>query len=160
MTVPQRKNVPNCDYQRGDTTKTLQEGLNEYYAANPGFDSTGEFLGQARETVLAHDVAHVVFGLNSSSEDELIVETMTLFGCILPIKKVIEMPKTKFAVELVKTFGPWRMIRRFVLTSPRIARAFVRAMQQKKKWPHFDYKQYLNIPLQDIRREFGIKTWM
>ncbi len=43
------------------------------------------------------------------------------------------MPKTKFAVELLKTFGPWRMIRRFVLTSPRIFRAFIRAIQQKKK---------------------------
>ncbi len=99
----------------------------------------------------------MVFGLGASSEEELIVEVWTFFGCILPIKKVMEAPKVEFAKDLLKTFGPWRLVRRFVLTSPRMIRAFIAALRMKKRWPHFDYQQYMDVPLAEIRREFGIR---
>ena len=140
-----------------DPNLTLRQGLAEYYQKNPGYDGEGEFLGTPRETVIGHDLVHVVFDLGSSSEEELIVEVMTAFACILPLKEIKKMPKVKFATELWKTFGPWRLIRRFVLSSPRMLRAFLKAMRMKKKWPHFNYQKYLDIPLKDIREEFGIE---
>lgn len=137
-------------------TRTLREGLAKYYAENPGFDGTGDFLGQPRDTVIGHDIVHVLFDLGTTSEEELIVETITFFGCILPVKKVVEMPKVKFVKELWKTFGPWRLIKRFVLTSPRMLRTAYRAMRMKKRWPHFNYQPHMDRPLKDIREEFGI----
>ncbi len=150
------KNSPYA-YAEKDSALTLRQGLDEYYAANPGFKGEGAFLSQPRETIVAHDVCHVVFGLGASSEEELIVEVWTFFGTILPFKKIQEAPKAEFAADLLKTFGPWRLIRRFVLTTPRMLRAFIAVLRMKKRWPHFGYEKYMDMPLSEIRREFGIR---
>ena len=144
-------------YQEAGSKMTLAEGLAEYYRVHPEFAGINGFLGQTQETVKAHDVCHVIFGLGATSEEELIVETWTFFGCHLPVKKIVEIPKTKFGIELIKYFGPFRLIRRFVLTSPRIIKTMFAAFQMKKRWPHFDYEPYLNTSLQEIREEFGIR---
>ncbi len=138
---------------------TLRQGLDEYYTKNPEFNGTDEFLGQPRDIVVAHDVCHVVFGLGGTAKEELQVEVVTLIGCVLPLKKVQEIPKVKLAKGLWKLFGPWRLVRRFVLTAPQMARIFFMAIRMKKKWPHFDYQKYMDVPLADIRKEFGIKIF-
>ncbi len=145
------------DYQKQDSGMTLTEGLAEYYRVHPEFDGKTDFLGQPRETVKAHDVCHVVFGLGATSEEELIVEVWTFLGCSIPVKKIAEAKKTQFTIELLNYFGPYRLIKRFILTFPRVARASFAALRMKKRWPHFGYEPYLGMPLHQIRLEFGIQ---
>lgn len=149
--------MDRCAYEQPQSMQTLQAGLEEYYRTNPEFNGTGDFLGQPRPTVIAHDVCHVVFGLGGSSEEELIVECMTAFACYLSFQQIKKIPKIKLGIELWKTFGPWRLAKRFVLTIPRMTRAIWMALHMKKKWPHFEYQEYLNKPLNELRAEFGIR---
>ncbi|MBC8340440.1 MAG: hypothetical protein H8E63_02125, partial [Proteobacteria bacterium] len=55
--------TPALRYQAQDSILTLQQGLDEYFAVNPGLlDSTktsSKALGQYMNN---HDVSHVVFG--------------------------------------------------------------------------------------------------
>jgi hypothetical protein len=144
------------NYQRQESKMTLAEGIEEYYAAHPEFRGSDDFLGQNRETVFAHDVCHVVFGLGATSEEELIVEVWTFFGCSFPVKKVVEMRKVAFVKELLRLFGLRRMFRRLFLTFPRVVRAIIATCRMRKRWPHYGHEEYLNVPLGEIRREFGI----
>src|SRR5262245_45267854 len=105
-----------CAYQRADSPQTLAEGLAEYYSVHPEFQGSADFLGQPRETVEAHDVCHVVVGLGATSEEELIVEVWTFFGCHLPLARIKSARKTAFLRELLKLFGVRRLIRRFIVT--------------------------------------------
>lgn len=146
------------NYKDIDATMTLQEWLDQYYAENPTFAIWEDLLWQSWETVQAHDIIHVVFGLNSNSADELIVEMWTIFGCDIPMKKIIEVSTSGFFKELRKTFGPYRLVKRLILTLPRVVKVvFYALFRLKKKWNHFEYHQYLNTPLNQIRKEFWIK---
>lgn len=129
----------------------------EYYKKNPGYDAKGDFLGQPRDTVRAHDIAHVVFGLGPTSAEEVIVEVLTVFGCRMTVQHVIRQPKVKLGVSLWKTFGPYRLVRRAILSTPRMIRAMWMGLRMKKRWPHFEYEPYLNHTLKDLRAEFGIR---
>ena len=151
------KFMSRCLYENPESTQTLQQGLEEYYRVNPEFNGTGDFLGQPRKTVIAHDVCHIVFGLGGTSEEELIVECMTAFGCRMTVTDIYKIPKTKLVIELWKTFGPWRLAKRFFWTTPRMIRAIWMTLHMKKKWPHFEYEQYRGMPLKDLREEFGIR---
>jgi hypothetical protein len=103
-------------------------------------------------------MCHVVFGLGATSEEELIVEVWTLFGCWFPIKKVIEVRKMAFIKELLTRIRIRRMIRRLILSFPRICKAMLTTRQMHKRWPHFGHEPYANVPLCEIRREFGIRV--
>ncbi len=145
-------------YQSPDTNQTLQMGLDEYYKNHPDFVDSDGFLGQEASVVKAHDAAHVFFGLGPTSAEELLVEVMTVLGCKLPPKKMTNIVKKGFIGKVVGHFGIWRLTKRLLTTLPRVIRAAYRAVRMKKKWPHFDYEQYLGRPLKDLREEFGIKV--
>jgi hypothetical protein len=145
-------------YLSQDCRLTLREGLAEYYAVNPAFSATNGFLGQDERTVRAHDVCHVVFGCTSTSADELVVETWTLFGTYIPLSEYVRMTRQGVVTGVVRKFGPYRLARRFVLTSPRVARCLLACARLKHRWPHFDYDAYWDMPLADIRALFGVRV--
>jgi hypothetical protein len=145
------------EYQRQDAQMTLKEGIAEYYRIYPEFQGSDDFLGQDRDTVFAHDVCHVVFGLGATSEEELIVEVWTFFGCSFPVQKIIEVRKVAFVQELMKLFGMRRMLRRLFLSLPRVLRAIGATRRMHKRWPHYGHEPYADTPLCEIRREFGIR---
>ena len=109
-------------------------------------------------TVKSHDIAHVVFGLGTSSAEELLLETRTFFGCQIGVRTYAKVIKQGFIIKLLKMFGPFRLIKRFILTFPKVFQTAFQSFLMKKKWPHFDYESYLDIPLYIIREEFGIEV--
>ncbi len=145
-------------FSRQNCQLTLREGLEEYYQKNPSFEIDIGLLGMPINTVKAHDVAHVVFGLGTSSAEELLLETRTFFGCQIGVKTYAKVIKQGFIIELLKMFGPLRLIRRFVLTFPKVFQTALQCILMKKKWPHFGYENYLDTLLYKIREEFGIKV--
>lgn len=144
-------------YREQNSPQTLREGLGEYYAANPAFNVEG-FLSMPRDVIEAHDVCHVVFGCAATSADELVVETWTFFGTYIPARKYVAMAKDGVVGEVARTFGLWRMARRFALSLPRVLRALLATRRLRKKWPHFGYQQFWDVPLCDLRRDFNIRV--
>ena len=149
--------IQKYEFTKQDCNLTLKESLQEYYNKNPGFTIDGGLLGMDKEIIQGHDVAHVVFGLGTSSAEELQLEFRTVFGCKIGAKKYTKIIKDSFILELFKTFGIYRLIKRFILTFPKVIKTIIQSIQMKKRWPHYDYNQYLNTPLSEIRKEFGIR---
>lgn len=145
------------NYRRQDSPQTLREGLDEYYRANPGFQF-GDFLGMPRDVVQAHDVCHIVFGCGSTAADELVVETWTALGTYIPPRRYAQMLGDGLGGEIVRTFGPFRLVRRLVLTGPRVLKTAWAAMRMRKRWPHFGCEPYWDVSLAQLRSEFGIRV--
>ena len=144
-------------YQSWTTTQTLAEGLAEYYAVNPTFAGETDLLGQPRATVVAHDVCHVLLGLGAGSEEELVVEVFTALGCSFSFRDVAAFRKKAFATALLRTSGVRRLLRRLVVSLPRVLRAAWVCLRMTRRWPHQAWQPYQGVPLAQLRRQFGLR---
>ncbi len=145
-------------YQQQDSGLTLAEGLEEYYAANAGrvvrpSDLPPESFALFRN----HDMCHVIFGLDTTLDDEALADTRTLFSCDVGVRRYVAyLAQDKQAQALFKEFGYLRSAWITVLAVPRIWRAAIDAWRMKKRWPWNPPESFQSRTLADLRREFGI----
>jgi len=147
-------------YQEQDSTQTLREGLAEYYRANLGIVTRpADLPAESVALFRSHDMCHVIFGLNTSLGDETLVDTRTLFSCDVGVKRYARYLATNQAANaLFKELGIGKALAITVLSLPRIVRAAVAALGMRKRWPWNPPDNYLDRPLGELRREFGIRV--
>ena len=58
-------------YTNKNSTQTLRQGLEEYYAVNPNVTDPQKLPLEFGKILLAHDVSHVVYGCDTGMYDEL-----------------------------------------------------------------------------------------
>ncbi len=58
-------------YASKDSTQTLREGLEEYYALNPHITLPDSQPPEFARILRAHDVGHVIYGCDTAMRDEL-----------------------------------------------------------------------------------------
>ncbi|MCX4243894.1 hypothetical protein [Paraliomyxa miuraensis] len=155
-----------CRYQDAQSTQTLREGLAEYRAANPGlFDpealEKNESLGHLGRFFAAHDACHVLFGLSTSLADETLADTWTYFGTDVRWRELWSYFRSDAQKEFFSTFlsevGYGRMLWSSLGAIPRVVRAIWRSRSMTRKWSLHDWSAHLDVPLVELRREFGIR---
>ena len=137
-------------------TMTLQQGIDRFYAKNETYFSVRPHSATAQKFLLRHDVAHVIFGCDTSIYGEGVVKVWTTFGSTLGFWKVISEYNEANAFQLFRMYSFNHIVKnisRFLLTIPKV---IMRAKRMKKRWTWSNYEPYLNTPIQDIRKEFGI----
>ncbi len=145
-------------YQRQDSAQTLADGLEEYYAANIGKvarprDLTPESVALFR----SHDMCHVVFGLNTTLDDEAMADVRTLLSCDVGWRRYARyMTSDPAAKAIFKDLGYLNGIRVTIHAIPRICRGVVEASRMKKRWPWNPPESFQTRPLAGLRREYGI----
>jgi len=144
-------------FQDQDCRQTLRQGLEEYFAANTGL-AKGRILSPEAEVFFrCHDVAHVVFGCDVALNDELVVKIASLLGTTAGFGVL----KGYRLHESLRIYGKLRVadvlmsILCSVVIVPRTAR---RCFAQRARWPWDGHEQYLDTPLGEIRRTFGIRV--
>lgn len=143
------------EYRRGDAKLTLAEGLREYYASRPGLVDGRGVSEAARQFFRCHDAAHVVFGCSTSLPDEAVVKIWSFFGTTagLALLRDYRLPESREIYEELA----WRDIATTALRSlVGVPRILWRCSRMHKRWPWSDFERYLDVPLCDIRREYGI----
>jgi hypothetical protein len=147
-------------YQDQDSSQTLREGLAEYYEANPGIVTRPSDLpADSIALFRAHDLCHVIFGLNTSLGDETLADARTLLSCDVGVRRYTRYLATDQAAKaLFKELGYAKAAWITLLSLPRIARAGVEAFRMRKRWPWNPPEDYLDRPLAGLRREFGIRV--
>jgi len=142
-------------FQDQDSRLTLRQGLEAYFAANPGLAKGRVLSPEAEVFFRCHDVAHVVFGCDVALNDELVVKIASLLGTTAGFGVL----KGYRLHESLRIYGKLRVgdvllsILCSVVIVPRTA---VRCLGQRARWPWDGYQQYLDTPLGEIRRSFGI----
>jgi hypothetical protein len=68
-------------YQQPQSAQTLQQGLDEYFAAHPGLLQGRDLSSAAaRDFFRCHDTVHVVYGCGTRLQDEAAVKMASIFG--------------------------------------------------------------------------------
>lgn len=144
------------DYQYPESPQTLDEGLREYYARHDGLTRGRGMSQPAREFFRCHDAAHVVFGCTTTLVNEGIVKIWSFFGTTagLALLRAYRLPESQ---EIYEQLG-WGEIAsatlRLVIVIPLV---FWRCVRMRRRWPWAEFDRYREVPLAEIRREFGIQ---
>ncbi|MGK0386322.1 MAG: ubiquinone biosynthesis protein Coq4 [Patiriisocius sp.] len=136
---------------------TLQQGIDAFYEKNMSYFSNRVPISEkAKEFLIDHDVAHVIFGCDTSIYGEGVVKVWTTFGTTLGFWEVICEYKEVNAFELFRRYSFQHVAKnifRFILA---ILRVIIKAKRMTKPWTCTNYELYLNTPISEIRKEFGI----
>lgn len=136
---------------------TLQEGIDEFNKKNKKYFSDRDTSDEAKEFFRNHDIAHVVFGCDTSIYGEGVVKIWTVFGTTLGFWKHITGYQEADAFELFRMYSLKHVAKnifRLLFTIPTI---IIRAKRMNKLWNWANYESYLNMSIKDIRKEFNIE---
>lgn len=145
-------------YQGQDSPMSLREGLAEYFGQNPGLMDPAGLPRDLAIGLHSHDIAHVVFGCDTTLVGEVTLARWSLFGItgsIRPYLTGLRRRETRgLFTDAFAQFRPrllWRMIRAASL-------AILRSLRMPERWPYEGYEPYLDQPLNEIRQRFGIRV--
>jgi hypothetical protein len=145
-------------YLQPDSRMTLREGLAEYFRQNSELMGQGDLPRDLGVGLQSHDVAHVVFGCDTSVVGEVVLSRWSFFGITGSIRPYLigyRRSETrvlfKDAMKRFRLSMLWPMVKFASL-------AFVRSLRMRERWPYQHYSQYLDLPLYEIREHFGIRV--
>lgn len=147
-------------YREQDSPLTLAQGLAEYYRANGGRVLPPESLTpESRALFASHDICHVIFGLDTTLEDEAMADTRTLLSCDVGFARYSGYLATNKETQAIfKQIGYGTILWGMLKTLPRMARAIREKFRMPKKWPWMPPGSYMQRTLADLRREYGIRV--
>lgn len=137
---------------------TLREALHEYYQKNIIVFSDREISPEAQEFFRCHDVAHVVFGCDTSPFGEGILKLFTIFGTTLGFWKHVSSYNDANAFSLFRQYGMLHVLKNTFRLIPKVPVVILRAKRMSKPWPWAEHSEYLDKPVAEIRQEFNIMT--
>lgn len=155
---------PRPQYTDKTSTQTLQQGLEEYYAANPDFTHPDRMPPDFAKILLAHDVSHVVFGCDTDMYDELKLLPLTFLASDYKFRDYLRDRKNP-AVDLMyddllKRYGLLWLYGSIFAVLPRLLPEIVaiwfKNRGRQRFVPFFDFKPLLNRSLLEIRQEFDL----
>jgi hypothetical protein len=148
-------------YQNQHCEMSLREGVAEYHAYL-------EAIGRKRMTdragsrlILEHDVTHVVFGMDTSLEQEAGLDTWVIFGCRYQwryLRSYGQLPEIKALYKsLVKESG-WQLFPKLYWKCLGLKwRIFRRTRRMSQKWPFQFPEEWLDHSVSALRAQHGIR---
>jgi ubiquinone biosynthesis protein Coq4 len=139
-----------------DNTITLQQGLEQFQKKNRKYFSKRTTSVKGAVFLRNHDIAHVVFGCDTSIYGEGVVKIWTTFGTTLSFCKVTSGYYEVNAFQLFRMYSFRHIMKNIVKFLCSIPKAIIRAKRMTKPWPFSEHQAYLDKPIAEIRKEFNI----
>ena len=154
-------------YQNEYCDITLREGIDEYrdYLKKNNRHVLGENCSEDEKlTILGHDATHVIFGLDTSLEEEAMLDCWVIFGgdVFKVIKEYykgsLDLKKTNEKVyDLVKEVGYLKYTYLYLrVIFQKWVKIFFRT-RKMTKWSYFFPSDFLEKKISDLRKDFNIK---
>lgn len=144
-------------YQHQDSQQTLAEAMAEYQAANPGLADMREMSPRGRQFFRCHDAAHVVFGCGVGLDDEAAVKIASMLGTTAGLG-VLRGYRLHESIALYRRLDAAEVLKTIARSIVVVPRTLLRCLRQRARWPWDDFERYVDVPLADIRRRFGIEV--
>lgn len=144
-------------FERQDCGLTLAQGMAEYYAANPDLAQGRGLSPEAQEFFRCHDAVHVVFGCGNALNDEAVVKIASLFGTSAGFA-VLRGYRLHESIAIYQRLRARDVLRSIAESLVLVPRTIVRCNRQHRRWPWSSFAPYLQVPLRDLRQEFGIQV--
>lgn len=155
-------------YTNKNSTQTLRQGLEEYYAVNPNVTDPRELPPAFAKILLAHDVSHIILGCDTDMYDEIKLLPLGFWTSDFKFSDYLRVnrdPIIKPAIrimydDLVKQHGVlWLYASIFVVLPkllPEVVGIWFKTRGNRKYYPFLDYEPLLDHSLWDIRQEFDL----
>lgn len=149
------------DFQDQECSLTLREGVELYrgYLKKNGKKILSDPEGSA--TILAHDATHVIFGLDTSLEEEQILNYWTLFGTSFTWKEIMAYngreEVSDFTKDILKEVGAVNMVMLTIRSIIPFFQVLSNLRSKKKKWPFVFPNELMERSVTSLREEYGIK---
>ena len=153
--------MTNLSFQLQNCDITLAEGLEEYRAYLRA-NGKKQLIDKPGSTIIRdHDATHVMFGLDTSIEQESMLDSWVFLGTKWKLKELLAYNKLPELKQLYKDFwhdpGYFKLIMTAIKLLPIKLKIRKRAKQMKKKWPFVSPDSLMNQRVCDLREEFGIE---
>ena len=153
--------MTNLSFQSQNCDITLAEGLEEY-RAYLRTNGKKQLIDKPGSTIIRdHDATHVMFGLDTSIEQESMLDSWVFLGTKWKLKELLAYNKLPELKQLYKDFwhdpGYFKLIMTAIKLLPIKLKIRKRAKQMKKKWPFVSPDSLMNQRVCDLREEFGIE---
>ena len=151
----------DLSFQSQNCAITLAEGLEEYRAYLQA-NGKKQLIDAAGSTIIRdHDVTHVIFGLDTSIEQESMLDSWVFLGTKWKLKELLAYNKLPEIKQLYKDFwhdpGYFKLFLTTIRLLPIKLKIRKRAKQMNKKWPFVSPDSLMDQKVCDLREEFGIK---
>lgn len=145
-------------YKKIDTDLTLREGMKELRDFEGVDGDVALKVGEEMQKVLkAHDSVHVVFGCDTSMDDEALAHFVMIFNTDVKLRDMREVAQNKDHKHIVGGHSKKAIFKVLLGAGTDLFRALRQKKQMPKKWSWWGYEKYLDMPIIKIREEFGIK---
>jgi hypothetical protein len=108
-----------------------------------------------------HDATHVIFGLDTSIEQESMLDSWVITGTSWKLKELLAYNKLPELKQLYKDFwhdpGYFKLGLTAIKLVPIKFKIWKRTKQMNKKWPFVSPDSLMGQRVCDLREEFGIK---
>lgn len=142
-------------FQPQDSAMTLAEGLAEYYDKHPLLKRGATLSAPAQDFFRCHDAAHIVFGCDTSLANEAVVKLSSIFGTTAGLG-VLKGYALYDSLDIYRKLPPSEVMGVIARAVVIVPRTIARRLRQTKRWPWSRFEAFLDRPLVEIRREFGI----
>tara|TARA_Y100000741_G_scaffold5399_1_gene4479 strand:- start:135 stop:659 length:525 start_codon:yes stop_codon:yes gene_type:complete len=153
--------MTNLSFQSQNCEITLAEGLEEY-RAYLRTNGKKQLIDKPGSTIIRdHDATHVMFGLDTSIEQESMLDSWVFLGTKWKLKELLAYNKLPELKQLYKDLrhdpGYFKLIMAAIKLLPIKLKIRKRAKQMNKKWPFVSPDSLMNQRVCDLREEYGIK---
>ena len=153
--------MDKLSFQSQDCNITLAEGLEEYRAYLQA-NGKKQLIDAPGSTIIRdHDATHVIFGLDTSLEQESMLDSWVFLGTKWKLKELLAYNKLPELKQLYKDFwrdpGYFRLLMVAIKLAPIKFKIRKRTKQMNKKWPFVSPDSLMDQRVCDLREEFGIK---
>jgi hypothetical protein len=151
-------------YMDKASTQTLREGLAEYYAVNPHVTLPETQPAEFARNLLAHDVVHVIYGLDTGMYDELKLLPLSWWTSECTFRTYLKM-KDSPAVDvmyddMIREKGVlWlygSVLKVLPTLIPTLIPIWFKTRKPQKLLPFLEFAPLLDRTLLDIRQEFDL----
>ena len=153
--------MTKLSFHNQDCSLTLAEGLDEYRAYLQANGKKQLIDKPGSQLIRDHDATHVIFGLDTSLEQESLLDSWVLRGCQWKFKELFAYQKLPEIKELNKYFkkelGYLKLLLVVFKLIPLKRRIGRRAKAMNKKWPFKSPHSLMTQRVCDLREEYGIR---
>jgi hypothetical protein len=146
------------------STQTVRAGLAEYYALNPNVTAPETQPAEFAKILLAHDVVHVIYGLDTGMYDELKLLPLSwwtsecTFGTYLKMK---DSPAVDVMYDdMIRDKGVLWLYGSVLRVLPALILALIpiwfKTRNRQQLVPFLEFEPLLDLSLLDVRQEFDL----
>jgi hypothetical protein len=159
---------PRPHYTDKNSTQSLRQGLEEYYAVNPNATNPKELSPEFAKILLAHDVTHIILGCDTDMYDEIKLLPLCFWTSDYKFSdylRTVKDPTISPAIgimydDLVKQHGVLWLYGSIFWVLPQLLPELIvmrfKTRGVRKYYPFFDWEPLFDISLLEIRQEFDL----